>query len=72
MSDDIEKIKNVSLSFQSKKQIHIFDIDNCICPNVFPNLNEIADIAEIKRKLKQASLHKQFLSYFKRGFTDKY
>lgn len=66
MSDEVKIIKAISLSFQNAKQIHIFDIDNCICPNVFPNLNETVDIAKIKRKINQVRLYKQFLTYFKR------
>lgn len=62
-SDFLTKWREKNLRY---KKVYIFDIDNCIMPNVFPNLNEKGSIEEIRRKLKAISLYPEFIEYFKK------
>jgi len=48
------------------KRILIFDIDNTIVNSRFPNLNEKADIKELKRRILNTPLNKDFIEYYRR------
>ena len=47
-------------------KIIIFDIDGCICKNFFPNLNEKADIKELKQNILNTPLNRAFIQVYKR------
>ena len=44
--------------------IYIFDIDGCILPSVFPNLNEKASIEEMRKGIKAISIYQSFIKYY--------
>jgi len=47
-------------------KILIFDIDGCICPSFFPNLNEKANIKELKENILKTPLNDYFVQYYKK------
>lgn len=47
------------------KRIEIYDIDGCICKNIFPNLGEKADIKLLKEEIVKTPLDSGFIKYYK-------
>lgn len=43
----------------------VYDIDGCICKNVFPNLKEKVNIHAIKEKILETPIFPAFVNYFK-------
>lgn len=50
-----------------KNKIELYDIDGCICENFFPNLNENADINELKHRILKTQLNKDFVNYYRKS-----
>jgi hypothetical protein len=46
------------------KSIIVCDIDGCICPSVFPNLDVKANVEEIKEKIPTVKFYEQFINFY--------
>ena len=47
------------------QKVEIYDIDGCICKNVFPNLKKKVKIPETKKKILETPIFPAFINYFK-------
>ena len=47
-------------------KIVVFDIDGCTCESFFPNLNEKANIKELREKILETPLNRDFIQVYKR------
>jgi len=49
----------------------IYDIDGCICENVFPNFKGKIEVCNIRKKILKTKLYPAFVKYFKEFSKDK-
>jgi len=54
------------------RKIEIFDIDGCICDNFFPNLNENADISDLKQRILNTLINPNFVEHYRKSVALKY
>jgi len=64
MLDSIENPNTSDSAVLHYRKIEIFDIDGCICDNFFPNLNENADISDLKQRILNTPINPNFVEHY--------